>query len=540
MQPPSAQANNTTSAASRHVAQQPFRYAWRMTKSLFLIVCLGFASLANADVRLPKIFSNHAVLQRDQPVHIWGWADPGENVSASLNGLSQAAQANRLGRWDIYLAPQKAGGPFQLTIAGNNRIVLDDILIGDVWFASGQSNMEMPLNGFPGSAVVKNSAQEIAQANHPDIHLLFIPHKPSPYPLNDFDGSVQWTVCTPETARMFSAVAYFFGREVAAKEHVPIGLIDSTWGGTPGEAWLSLDGLTANASLMPVFATWSKMANHQAEYPAMLAAEKAEDDSARKANQPLPKHSWHPDPASYAPAWLFNGMVAPATPFRIKGVIWYQGETNSAFERAPLYHQVFSTLIGDWRNHWQEGAFPFLFAQISSFTSTPNEYWPIVREAQRRTLSLLNTGMAVTIDVGDPGNVHPSDKQTVGSRLSLAARAIAYHEDIEYSGPLYQQASIENGAVRVWFSHVDHGLVAKGGALEGFEVAGDDRKFVPATARIDGETVLVTNAQIRNPKFVRYAWQNAPTANLFNSADLPASPFTSEEQIPEPVRSSTD
>jgi sialate O-acetylesterase len=501
-----------------------------------IIAFLAFATVARADVRVAKIFSSHAVLQRDQPIHIWGWAEPGETVSASLNGVAGSAPANRLGRWDVYLAPQKAGGPYQLVVSGKNRVVLDDLLIGDVWFASGQSNMEMPLNGFPGSAVVKNAAEEISQANHPDIRLLFIPHKPSPYPLNDFDSNVEWTACTPETAAKFSAVAYFFGREIAAKEHVPVGLIDSTWGGTPGEAWVSLDGLAADAALMPVFATWSKMADEQAEIPAMLAAERAEDETARKENAPLPKHTWHPDPASYVPGWLFNGMVAPATNFRIKGVIWYQGEANSAFERAPLYQKVFSTLISDWRNRWQQGDFPFLFAQISSFTATPDEYWPNVREAQRRTLCLVNTGMAVTIDVGDPDNVHPSDKQTVGTRLALAARAIAYHENIEYSGPMYQQTSIEDRAVRVWFTHVDGGLLAKGGSLEGFELAGDDRKFVPGTARIEGETVVVSNPQIHSPRFVRYGWQNAPAVTFFNSAGLPASPFTSEKHIPAPAR----
>jgi sialate O-acetylesterase len=498
---------------------------------------IGWASLfiaaitpaAKAEVRLPKIFGSHAVLQRDQPIHIWGWSEPGEKVSASLNGSSQSASADRLGRWNVYLPPQKAGGPFQLTLSGTNSIVLDDILIGDVWFASGQSNMEMPLNGFPGSAVVKNAAEEIARANHPDIRLLYVPHKGSSFPLSDFDGNVHWSVCSPETAAKFSAVAYFFGRDINEKEHVPVGLIDSTWGGTPAEAWVSLDGLSADASLMPVFAAWAKMADREAEIPAMKAAEKAEDEAARRTNTPAPKHSWHPDPESYDPSWLFNGMIAPATEFRIKGVIWYQGETNSARARAPLYQQVFSTLIADWRQHWREGEFPFLFTQISSFTSDATEDWPIVREAQRRTLSVAKTAMAVTIDVGDPDNVHPADKQTVGLRLALAARALAYHEDIEYSGPLFQQTSVEEGAVRVWFTHVDGGLVAKGGPLAGFEIAGDDRRFVPATARIDGDSVLVGNSQIDKPQLVRYGWQNAPAVNLFNSAGLPASPFTSEE-----------
>jgi sialate O-acetylesterase len=496
-----------------------------------LLAFFAFATIASGEVRLPKIFSSHAVLQRDQPIHIWGWSDPGEKVSASFNGASQTTTADNFGRWNIYLPPQKAGGPLQLNIAGANRIVLDDVLIGDVWFASGQSNMEMPLNGFPGS-VIKNSAEEISNANHPDIRLLFIPHKASEFPLSDFDGNVRWTACTPETAAKFSAVAYFFGREIGAKEHVPVGLIDSTWGGTPGESWVSLDGLSSDPALMPVFAIWARMADQQAEVPAMRAAEKAEDEAARRAHAPLPKHSWHPDPQSWDPGWLFNGMIAPATEFRIKGVIWYQGETNSALERAPLYRRVFSTLIADWRRHWQMGDFPFLFTQISSFTSVPTENWPAVREAQRRTLSVANTAMAVTIDVGDPDNVHPRDKQTVASRLALAARALAYREDIEYSGPLFQETSIENSAVRVWFTHADGGLIAKGGQLQGFEIAGNDHRFIPAAARIDGNSVVVTNSQLEQPKFVRYGWKNAPVVNLYNTAGLPASPFTSEEDIP--------
>ncbi len=483
---------------------------------------------ARAEVRLPKIFSSHAVLQREQPIHIWGWSDPGEKVSASLNDSSQSVAADRLGRWDVYLPPQKAGGPYQLTVSGTNKIVLDDVLIGDVWFASGQSNMEMPMNGFPGSAVLKNAAEEISRANHPDMRLLFVPHKASMFPLSDFEGAVHWSVCSPETAAKFSAVAYFFGREIAEKEHVPIGLIDSTWGGTPAEAWVSMHGLTSDSSLMPLFATWAKMADELAELPATRAAEKREDEAARRANAPQPKHSWHPDAQSWDPSWLFNGMIAPATPFRIKGVIWYQGETNSARERAPLYERVFSALIADWRKCWQQGEFPFLFTQISSFTSTPTEEWPVVREAQLRTLSVANTGMAVTIDVGDPDNVHPSDKQTVGSRLALAARAIAYRESVEYSGPLFQQTNLENGGMRVWFTHVDGGLVAKDSALEGFEIAGNDHHFVPATAQIDGNSVVVSNPQVETPKFVRYGWKNAPAVNLYNSAGLPASPFTSE------------
>ena len=490
---------------------------------------MGLAATSlQASVRLSKIFSSHAVLQRDQPIHVWGWAAPEERISVSLNGPAQTTAADRLGNWSVYLSPQSAGGPYTLTAAGANKIVLDDIMIGDVWFASGQSNMEMPLKGFVGSAPLKNGAEEIRNANQPLLRLLFIPHKASAYPLADFEGKVGWTTCTPETAADFSAVAYFFGREIAAKEHVTVGLIDSTWGGTPGEAWVSGDTLTSDASFMPVFATWTKMANQQTAMAATLAAEKAEDEAAKKNHVEPPKHQWHPNPDSYNPSWLFNGMVSPAVGFALKGVIWYQGETNSRLDRAALYHKVFSGLIADWREKWREGDFPFLFVQISSFKSSPNEEWAQVREAQRRTLSLANTGMAVTIDVGDPDNVHPADKQTVGARLALAGRAIAYHESLEYSGPLFRQASTDGESIRIWFDHADSGLAAKGDALSGFEVAGDDHRFVPAAARIDGKSVLATSSSVASPKFVRYGWRNVPEVNLYNAAGLPASPFTSE------------
>jgi sialate O-acetylesterase len=273
------------------------------------------------------------------------------------------------------------------------------------------------------------------------------------------------------------------------------------------------------------------MMNEEAELPLVIASEKRADAAARSANQTPPKHPWRPNPESWAPAWLFNGMVSPALEFPIKGVIWYQGESNADPERAPLYAKLFPALISDWRTHWHEGNFPFLFVQIANFNAGEQQTWPIVREAQRRTLSLANTAMAVTIDAGTPDNVHPSDKQTVGARLALAARAIAYGEDVEYSGPMFRQVSAENGGLRVWFDHAE-GLVAKGGTLGGFEVAGDDHHFVTATATIDGPSVLVTSPQVAHPKFVRYGWRNAPVVNLFNSAGLPASPFTSEDTVP--------
>jgi sialate O-acetylesterase len=502
-------------------------------KSLFFVLLAIAAPCVNAEVRLPRLFSNHMVLQRDAPIHVWGWAEPGEAISAAMNGATQTATADRLGHWSIYLPALAAGGPFELKVSASNTIALSDILMGDVWFASGQSNMEIPLIGFPGSAVINHSEEEIAQANHPNIRLYLVKKKASDYPLNDFADEASWSICSPETVRKFSAVAYFFGRNLNDTEHVPIGLIDSTWGGTPAAAWVSLEGIASDPALMPVFADRARMIAAQADIPAMLAAEKREDAVAKETNKPAPAHAWHPDPASWGPAALFNGMVAPAVPFGIKGAIWYQGESDTTVPLAPLYEKTLTGLITDWRKHWQQGNFPFLFVQIANYKGGASALWPVVREAQRRTLALKNTGMAVTIEIGDPNNVHPSDKQTVGARLSAAARAIAYGATVEYSGPAFRQTSVENNSLRVWFDHAG-GLSAKDGAPQGFEIAGRDLNFLPASARIDGQSIVVSNPQVPNPEYVRYGWANAPTVNLYNSAGLPASPFTSEEGIPMP------
>ena len=486
---------------------------------------------ATCEARLPGILSSHMVLQRERPIHIWGWSAPGEKVSVAFHGISRDATGDSLGNWSVFLPPEAAGGPYQLSVTSSNKIVLDDVLIGDVWFASGQSNMEMPLKGFAGAAL-KDSAEEIAHAGQPQIRLLHIPNKAADFPLRNSDAS--WTVCSPETVSNFSAVAYFFGRELNAREHVPIGLIDATWGGTVAEAWVSLEAISADAALMPVFATRAHMMQTQAELAEIAAREKREDLAARQTGRVPPQHAWRPDPASWAPAALFNGMVAPAVAYTIKGVIWYQGESNSRRGFAPMYARIFPALIADWRAQWHAGDFPFLFVQIANFTSNATEEWAIIREAQRRSLSVANTAMVVTVDIGDPHNVHPADKQTVGARLALAARALAYGENVEYSGPLFRQATPEGESVRVWFDHTADGLVAKGGAPEGFEIAGDDGRFVSATARIDGKTVVAGSAQVAEPKYVRYGWANAPVVNLYNSEGLPASPFTSEEAIPAP------
>jgi sialate O-acetylesterase len=491
--------------------------------------CSLCAPLSNAAVVLPKILGSHMVLQRQQPIHVWGWADPNEAVSAEFNGKTQKTVADSLGKWSLYLPGQEAGGPYKLTVKASNTLELEDIMLGDVWFASGQSNMEMPLQGFIGSAVIKDSEEEIRNANHPNLRLFRTPTRSSVYPLPDFDA--QWTACTPETAAKFSAVAYFFGRNIAEDQNVTVGLIDSTWGGTPVEAWISMDGLSSDASLMPVFAEWGKMAAMKQDMARVIDAEKRADEEAKATGKAAPRHSWHPNPDSWQPAALYNGMVAAAVDFPIKGVIWYQGESNSLLARANLYEREFPALIQDWRTKWHEGNFPFLYVQIANYKSSPAESYNTIREAQRRSLRVANTAMAVTIDIGDPNNVHPANKQDVGLRLALAARALAYDEKVYFEGPSFRETSVEGESIRVLFDHA-HPLVARGGAPKGFEVAGEDHHFYPANARIDGQTVLLTSAAVPSPKYVRYGWENAPVLNLFNARGLPASPFTSEESIP--------
>jgi sialate O-acetylesterase len=370
---------------------------------------------------------------------------------------------------------------------------------------------------------------DLPHAANADIRLLIVKKKAVEFPQDDVELDAGWAASTPETAKDFSAVAWYFAREVEQREHVPVGVIDSTWGGTVAEAWTRMAALGGDAALAPLFVSWGKMTEHESD--ALLAGkqEQVQRDEAKAQGKPAPQFPWHPQLASWGPGMLYNGMIAPLTPFPIRGVIWYQGESNSALARAPLYSRVFGTLIEDWRKQWGVGDFPFLYVQISNFRSNASEDWAELREQQLKTLELRNTAMAVTIDIGNPDNVHPIDKVDVGHRLALAARAVSYGEDINYSGPIFRQATPEGNSLRVWFDHHAKGLIAKGGELTGFEVAGADGKFVSATAKIESHTVVVSSESVAEPVYVRYGWANSPQCNLFNGEGLPASPFTSAE-----------
>ncbi len=503
----------------------------RVRQSAFIFwltagICIANQSCLWAIVTLPGVLNNHMVVQRDRPVHLWGLADPQEKVTVEFRGAQASTVANALGQWSVYLPSGKAGGPFSMVIQGsNNTRSWNDILVGDVWIAAGQSNMEFQIakDGWDNSGV-QNWQQVVAQASEPKLRLLQVAKKAATYPMPDAITS-GWRVCTPQEAKSFSAVAYFFGRELIAKEKIPIGIVEADWGGTPAEAWTSLDALSADPALIPVFAARAQMLDGQADYYRSKAlAEQAAAAAQAQGKSPAPI-PWHPDPDSFAPGQLFNAMIAPLTPLTIRGVIWYQGESNTDALRAPMYARLFPALIQDWRKQWAQGNFPFLYVQIANFNSL--DAWPTVREAQRKALALANTGMVVTVDIGNPANIHPTDKWDVGHRLALWAEDLSYGDQVEDSGPLFRQADVENDHIRVWFDHADQGLVVKGGTLYGFEVAGADKKFIAAQAAVEGDSVVVSSASVPRPMYVRYAWASNPNCPLVNREGLPASPFSS-------------
>jgi sialate O-acetylesterase len=474
---------------------------------LFFVLIAGLK--ASAEVRLPSVFSDHAVLQREKPIPVWGTAEPGEKVTVSLHKQTVKTVAGANGAWSVKFSPEKAGGPYVLTVQARNRLQRNDILIGDVWFASGQSNMQFPLMGFNDAMRLKNGEEEIAHASQPNIRLLLIKRAAVSEPAADQDSV--WTECSPETAKTFSAVAYFFARDIGSSEHVPIGIIDSSWGGTPISSWLS----------------------HEADPPA-LAATQMQTYESHKTNvekQDIAKNAKatttvNPNITAWTPSYLFNGMVAPLTRYAIKGVLWYQGEADAAPRSASFYQQMLPTLIKDWRTQWAQPELPFLYVQISGFDAGVAQQWGMIRDAQRRALALPDTGMAVSFDVGEPQNIHPGDKQTVAHRLVLAARAVAYGEKLEYSGPLFSSITQRDSTTEVHFTHANK-LSIHGTQLQGFEVADADHCFRPVAARLEGDKVVI-DAPGKKPVYVRYAWANFPQGNLYNDADLPVATFTSE------------
>jgi sialate O-acetylesterase len=491
--------------------------------SLFLVLIASAPATAN--VTLPPVISDHMVLQRDMPVRIWGKADPGEAVNVQFRGKSHATTANAQGAWEVFLPPMPAGGPFDLAVLGRNTLSLQDILIGDVWFASGQSNMVWSVEKSD------NAQTEIAKSTAPKIRLYKATLQSEDKPQDANEGS--WRVCGPDSVPTFSAVGYFFARHLTERLNVPIGVIQSAWGGTPAEAWTSRPALTSNRNLSFLVEEWEKDAaafpKAQKQYEVELKKwERLEKQAKAKGRTPPAKPVAPRGGArQHMPAGLYNAMVAPFTPFAIKGVLWYQGENNANRKHGAIYRDLFETMIRNWRNAWRQGDFPFLFVQLANYANTaPGSTWPELREAQLDTLEVRNTGMAVTIDIGNPQDIHPTNKQDVGYRLALAARAVAYDDRfVVYSGPIFRLASVDDKQLRLWFDHAGRGLQIRGRDLLGFEIAGSDGAFYPAEAKIDGLSVLVSSSKVPEPKAVRYGWADSPECNLYNADNLPASPF---------------
>ncbi len=626
-----------------------------------------FISLVSAaDPFLSPVFTENMVLQRDQRDAVWGWTKPGEKVTVSLAGKAADAVAGADGRWQVLLPALPAGGPHTMTVSGPETITLENVLVGDVWLCSGQSNMEWIVAN-------SNDAQaEIAAANHPQIRSITLGHVTAATPQKTFAGT-RWQICSPETVGNFTAVGYFFGRKLQEELKVPIGLIHTSWGGTIAEAWASKDGLAPlqdfNAAMLALeeqakggsgenaqeewFArndagsaggwsgaafsdgAWSALEQplqwtgspvaelsnldgivwfrRTVDLPADAAGKEAilnlgaiddEDTVWLNGRQvgtttgfqkqraykihtgllksgsnsiavrvldhnggggmtgpadnmnlaiadlaPIPlSGNWRfqvgadlakasPFPKRVGdnpniPTVLYNAMIAPLLPYGVKGAIWYQGESNAS--RAQQYRQLLPAMIGDWRKAFGQGDFPFYIVQLANFTQTqpqPAEAeWAELREAQTLAAkNTLNCGIAVAIDIGEAGDIHPRNKQDVGKRLALQALAKTYGKDIVSSGPDYKGLKAEGGTIRLSFDSVGSGLVAKGGNLKGFAIAGADRKFVWADAKIDGETVVVSSPQVASPVAVRYGWAANPEATLFNKEGLPAGPFRTDD-----------
>jgi sialate O-acetylesterase len=636
-----------------------------MKKASFLLTCIFTLSLSfslNAQVRVAEIYTDHMVIQRDTPVKVWGWASPGEQIQIQFGSKKYSAKTDNSGKWSIELDSQKAGGPYQMKISTyKEEQVISDILIGDVWLCSGQSNMEWTVE------YSKNAKAEIQQATDDQIRHFKVYKTWSKTPEEHLKSSV-WEVNHPENTADFTAVGYYFARDVRKSIDVPIGLINSSWSGSRIEPWMSassLDGFVeggidnylknkelernqalkkVEAELAPLFKKEEFANTHSLDYddrdwknmrlPTLweeagyedidgvalirkviqLSKEEAENDIALHLGM-IDDSDWtyvngelvgsmegqYNVPREYTvssanlregenviviriedtggggglygkpaqlyyesvdgktsltgewkfmleevyppgffhnqlPILLYNKMIHPILDFPIKGVIWYQGESNASRADSYIYRDLFAAMIKDWRAKWNSGDFPFLWVQLANFMNPDNDpsesSWAILRESQTATLRVPNTAQAVIIDIGEADDIHPKNKQDVGYRLSLAARKIAYNEDIVYSGPVYKSSQIEEKSIIISFDHIGSGLVSmdKYGYLKGFAIAGKDKKFCWAKAMIKGTQVKVWSKKVPNPAYVRYAWGiNPDDANLYNMEGLPACPFRTDK-----------
>lgn len=502
-----------------------------MKSSLLAFTFLAaLATSASAAVKLPAIISDHAVLQRQAKVPIWGWADPSEEITVSVAGQTQTTKAGGDGKWRVDFKDLTGSGPQTLTIKGaSSTVTVQDILIGEVWLGSGQSNMAFTV------LRANDFEKEKAAATTPEIRCFTEKSNASATPQEV--GSGTWVVCSPDTVGSFSAALFFCGREIYKELKVPVGLINSSVGGTPIESWIDAKTQEATPELKDFAAAQAaaaaavNMDAAKAKYEKDLAEWK-EKVAAAKAEKKKPEGRAPQDPEAVRQrkgniGGLFNGKIVPLIPYAIRGALWYQGEANSQPAKSPFYQYQLPLLVKDWRARWGY-EFPFAWVQLPNFTHR-DDGWCQVREAELKTLSLPKTGMAITLDIGNPANIHPTNKQDVGKRLAMWALGTVYGKDIATSGPLPAGHEIKDNAVVVKFSHTDGGLVAKGGDLKGFVLAGEDKQWHDAQGKIDGEKVIVTSADVPHPVALRYAWKDNPDCNLYNGAGIPATQFRTDD-----------
>lgn len=495
------------------------------SRNIFLLLlCIVNSFVSDAAIKLPSIISNNMVLQQKADVALWGWANAGEKVSITTSWNSKTTEviSNAEGKWITYVKTTSAGGPYSIRFKAANEITIENVLLGEVWLASGQSNMEFFVAKTRSSSYtgVINYEQEIKEANYPNIRQIDVANKNAGEPQEDFKGD--WKICSPATADTFSAVAYYFALQIHKNTGFPIGIINSTWGGTAAESWTKKEVLAADNDLAITLNRYDSLFKN---YPAALAKYNSELDAWKQDSlnkrKPVPVIRPNPDKA---PVRLYNAMIAPLIPFTLKGIIWYQGESNA--DRAYQYRKLFPAMINNWRSDFKNNKMPFYFVQISPHRSQN----PEIRDAQLFAYrNVPNTGMVVTTDNGDSLDIHPRNKKLVGERLSLWALHNEYgKKDIVESGPLYKSMKIDGNKIRIRFDFLGGGLEAKDGELKEFTIAADDKNFIPAKAVIEGNEIVVWNEQINTPVAVRFAWRNVPGPNLYNKAGLPASPFRTD------------
>ena len=487
---------------------------------------LGCLTAARAELQMSSIFGDGMVLQRDAPIHVWGWTEPAQNVTVTFAGATKETQADESGKFSAHLSPFPAGGPHELEVRADEVRTFKDVLVGEVWLCSGQSNMQWAVSNS------NDPELEAMTANFPNIRLITLPHVGTQEPQRVFEGA--WTATNSATVRQFSAVGYFFGRTLHQALDVPVGLIDNAWGGSACEAWVRLDLLQQDTAFEPLLTRWQEIERTEpAEFAAFqeqLAEWQQRPENERGKRPQRPRQRLH---GQHRPANLYNGMIEPILGYTIKGAIWYQGESNA--DRAYQYRSLFPLMIRSWRQAWGQGEFPFYWVQLADFKQEsvePQESaWAELREAQTMAMSeLANTGEAVIIDLGEAKDIHPRNKQDVAKRLARWALANQYGRSIHHRSPKFRSMQTVDGKAQLDFDHVGGGLSTFDvRELRGFTIAGENQQFVHARARfVDQDTIEVWADDVRAPVAVRYAWADNPVCNVFSKEGLPLTPFRTD------------